>query len=59
LYCREHDDTARFTCRAQGIPTPEIRWKREGGLRIRTRKDGTQRMVDEVEGYSLEIHRYK
>ncbi|XP_023346610.1 lachesin [Eurytemora carolleeae] len=59
LVTREHDDTARFTCRAQGIPTPEIRWKREGGLRIRTRKDGTQRMVDEVEGYSLEIHRVR
>ena len=35
-----------------------LRWKREGGLKIRTRKGGSQRLVDEVEGPTLQIHRY-
>ena len=34
---REHEDTARLTCHANGVPRPKIVWRREGGGKIRVK----------------------
>ena len=33
------------------------RWRREGGEKIRVKKNGGQRLVEEMEAASLEIHK--
>jgi hypothetical protein len=34
-----------------------FRWRREGGEKIRLKKSNGQKLVEEVEGASLEIHK--
>ena len=48
---REHEDTARLTCRAHGRPRPTIAWRREGGGKIRVRTAHHQHRAVEVRIY--------
>merc|ERR1711974_484338 len=62
ITAREHSDTAQLECAANGVPQPKIAWKREGGLKIRTRSGGqhqSHRMVEVVHSNRLEIHKVR
>ena len=60
ITAHEHEDTARLTCHARGVPRPKIVWRREGGGKIRIRSNHhQQRSVDVWSGDTLEIHRVR
>ena len=42
IVAREHEDTARLVCTANGVPRPRIVWRREGGLKIRIKNSQHQ-----------------
>jgi len=60
ITAREHSDTAQLECAAKGVPQPKIAWKREGGLKIRTKNaQHAHRMVETVRSNRLEIHKVR
>jgi len=60
ITAREHSDTAQLECAANGVPQPKIAWKREGGLKIRTKNaQHAHRMVEIVRSNRLEIHKVR